>query len=251
MKKEREGMIVKNNQGCSMKCIQYINALNITIKFLDEYGCTKKTCWANFIKGKVHNPYVATVYGIGIIGDKYSIKAKEFQAWCDLLFRTTESFKSTNPTYENVTVCEEWLYYPNFYEWLHSQENFDKWFNGKRWCVDKDILFKNNKIYSPDTCCLVPNKINTLFVKKNANRGLYPIGVTKNHDNYMALCSNPYEGTNHVYLGTYNTPEKAFNKYKIYKENLIKKIAEEEYLNGVITEKCYEAMKRYIVEIDD
>jgi hypothetical protein len=43
--------------------------------------------------------------------------------------------------------------------------------------LDKDILYKGNKIYSPDTCVFVPQEINALFVKNDANRGDLPIGV--------------------------------------------------------------------------
>ena len=35
-----------------------------------------------------------------------------------------------------------------------------------------------NKIYSPDTCIFVPNRINCAFTKSNASRGKYPIGVS-------------------------------------------------------------------------
>ena len=43
----------------------------------------------------------------------------------------------------------------------------------------------------------------------------------------------------------------AFNAYKIYKENIIKQVAEIEYLNGNITKRCYDAMLSYEVEITD
>ena len=48
------------------------------------------------------------------------------------------------------------------------------------WQLDKDILIKGNKIYSPDTCCFVPSEINNLFVGCNKSRGSLPIGVTFN-----------------------------------------------------------------------
>jgi len=54
-----------------------------------------------------------------------------------------------------------------------------------------------------------------------------------------------------VFTGTYNNPNDAFYAYKDYKEDLIKKIAEQEYKNGAIIKKCYEAMMSYNVEITD
>ena len=35
-------------------------------------------------------------------------------------------------------------------------------------CLDKDILYKNNTIYSKDTCIFIPERINILFTKNNA-----------------------------------------------------------------------------------
>lgn len=32
------------------------------------------------------------------------------------------------------------------------------------WHLDKDILLKGNKVYSPETCAFVPAKINSLLI---------------------------------------------------------------------------------------
>ena len=115
------------------------------------------------------------------------------------------------------------MYFPNFYEWLHSQENFQKWLNGKRWALDKDILIKRNKIYSPDTCCLVPQEVNAIFIKgKRKNDNDLPIGVSYNRykSSYVAGCNIGHSGR-HKTIGYYNTPEEAFYAYKIYKEEYI------------------------------
>lgn len=256
-RKTREGTIVLNTQGYKMKCVRYQNSLNIDVMFMDEHKHIKNTCWSNFKKGRVSNPYHASIYGVGIVGDKYPTKVngkatKEYQTWQGMLFRViSEKFFENYPTYKDVDIDKKWLYYPNFYEWLHEQGNFTNWLKMTQGCLDKDILFKGNKIYSPETCCLVPNCVNTLFVKKDANRGDLPIGVTRNHKRYMSLCSNPLTGNNHEYLGTYDTPKEAFYEYKKYKENIIKLVAEREYQCDNITNKCYKVMVNYVVEIDD
>lgn len=239
-----------------MKCIEYNNALNIKVMFLDNHRCVINTCWGNFIKGKIRNPYHNSIYGIGIVGNKYPTnnknnKAKEYMCWHDMIYRTTQHFKNSNSTYMECIISDDWIYYSNFYEWLHSQENFEKWNMGKKWCLDKDILFKHNKKYSSATCLLVPTNVNTLFVKKDANRGNLPIGVIKNHNKFISLCSNPFTKNNKEYLGNYNTPEEAFYAYKNYKENIIKMVAEAEYKNKNITKLCYDAMINYNVEISD
>ena len=158
--------------------------------------------------------------------------------------------KKKQPTYEKVDCCDEWLHFERFYEWLHNQSNFDKWYENKRWAIDKDILVKGGKVYSPDTCCLVPQNVNCLFLKREAERGLYPIGVSYRNDGFLASCHNPFTNDREE-LGYYSTPEKAFSVYKDYKEDLIKQVAQIEFDVGNITEQCYQAMMNYEVEIDD
>lgn len=203
-----------------------------------------------------------TVYGVGILGVKYPSKVngdstKEYVAWQGMLRRCLDvKYKEKHLTYKDVTCCDEWLNYENFYEWIHRQENFYKWLDNDGWSVDKDILIKNNKIYSPETCCLIPDRINKLFTKTDLNRGKYPIGVhfKKQSKRYCAQISQ-VDGQNNKktmkHLGYYSTPDEAFQAYKQYKENYIKQVAQEEYEKGNIIKRCYEAMMNYEVEITD
>ncbi len=175
---------------------------------------------------------------------------KEYEAWRGMKRRSLdEKFKERCPAYKSVSCCNEWLNYENFYEWLHSQENFDKWYNGDKWAVDKDILVKGNKVYSPENCCLVPLSVNSLFAKGNSNKNKIPIGVNPHGTGFQASCSNSYNKK--IYLGTYDTIEEAFSAYKDYKEKLIKEIAQIEYDKANITEQCYKAMISHKVEITD
>ena len=249
-----------NNQGVLMKIIEYVGYSDITVEFQDQYKGKVHTTYAHFKSGGVKNPYYPSVYGIGMVGDKYlrwkdSIPEKEYVAWVDVLKRCfSESFKKKNPTYKDVTCCEEWLLYENFYEWLHSQDNFDKWYNNKQWNVDKDILVKGNKLYSPETCCLVSNNVNCLFVKCVATRGDLPIGVRYNKVNkkFNVKISKHRNGKAvSEHIGVYDTSEEAFYAYKEAKESYIKQVAQEEYSLDNITKKCYDAMMSYEVEITD
>lgn len=159
--------------------------------------------------------------------------------------------KQKNPYYKDVKCCGEWLNFESFCDWLYSQSNFDKWLNGSRWALDKDILVKRNKEYSPNACCLIPQNVNCLFLKREAERGQYPIGVRYTSSGFKASCHNPFTDKGED-LGYYSTSEKAFYfGYKPYKENIIKQVAQIEYNNGNITEKCYQAMMNYEVEITD
>lgn len=250
-----------NKQGSLMKIVRYGDANDIDVEFLDDFHYrTCNTTYNAFVDGRIKNPYYPDVLNVGMIGSKYPSRengkvTKEYKVWNAMLKRCFDKkLKNKNPTYKDVTCCNEWLLFENFYEWLHNQENFDKWLNGERfeWCLDKDIICKGNKNYSPNTCCLVPNTVNTLFVKCNATRGKLPIGVAFDSKSglYMARCHNPFERKLKT-IGRYSTIEEAFYAYKNYKENIIKKIANIEYTKGNITEKCYNGMLSYKVEITD
>lgn len=114
--------------------------------------------------------------------------------------------------------------------------------------LDKDILVKNNKIYSPDTCIFVPMRINKLFVKGNPDRRTHIINVYDvGYGKYQARCK---KGTQrYENLGSFNTIEEAFNVYKKEKEKYIQSIADE--YKAKIPRKLYDAMYKYEVEITD
>lgn len=252
----RLGEIRQMNCGDYAKIVEYNKYKDIVVEFQDNYKVRVHTTYYNFLRGQVKNPYCPTVYGVGIIGGKYKvstnrIETKEYIAWYNMLKRCFDkNYKEKHQTYLNVDCCEEWLHFENFYEWLHNQDNFDRWLNNKGWNLDKDIIVKHNKIYYPDACCLVPNSINKLFTRSDAARGELPIGISKVGNMFQASCLNQLIGKKE-YLGIYQTAEEAFMVYKKYKENLIKQIAKLEYSNGNIVKKCYNAMMQYTVSIDD
>lgn len=128
-KNQRIGTIVKNISGFEMKCIDYRNSMDIDIEFLDGGDIVKNVQWNNFIRGKVKNNYYCN-------GNDYD--RKEHNAWQQMLRRCfDEQVKKEKPTYQNVSCCDEWLLYENFYEWLISQENYRKWKTLKWSAVDK------------------------------------------------------------------------------------------------------------------
>ena len=137
-----------------------------------------------------------------------------------------------------------------FYDWIHTQDNYSVIKNDPTFAIDKDILYKGNKLYSPSKCCLVPQRVNNLLLKSNAIRGNLPIGVHFHQVNgtYIAQCGGHGNGR---YLGSYDTPIEAFNAYKKDKEREIKEIARIEYDKGTITKQCYDALMQYEVEITD
>jgi len=247
IKDNRVGEISLNTYKSKMTIIKYSGRNNVLVKF--DNGYEIETRYSRFKSGEVENPYDKSTYSIGYLGEGiYNNNGivkpykKQYDTWHRMLQRCyDENYQDTRPTYIGCTVCEEWHNFQNFAKWY--DENFYE-IEDHRMELDKDILFKGNKVYSPETCVFVPNRINSLFIKSNAKRGDYPIGVSYDNKNnkYMASGKN-------VYLGYYNTVKEAFNTYKEYKEKLIKQIANQ-YKN-IIPQKLYDAMYSYEVEITD
>ena len=70
---------------------------------------------------------------------------------------------------------------------------------GKPFNLDKDILVKGNKVYSPSTCIFVPFEINGQFTKANTRRGSCPIGVSyAAHTNKFLACIAENNKTKHL-----------------------------------------------------
>lgn len=259
IKNERLNQETITNQGYIIKCIIYNNARDIVVEFQDEHKARVHTGWNKFKDGGVINPYHPNIYG-GMIGTKYpsfdgEIIKKEYFTWHNMLKRCydkIEKERDKSSSYKDVVCCKEWLLYENFYEWIHLQDNWNVLSNSDvKFTLDKDILSKGNKFYSPEMCCLVPENVNKLFIKRGSARGKYPIGVVY-HKASNSFVAQSNDGTGiQVHLGCYSSPEEAFYVYKKYKENLIKKIAQEEYDKGNITKNCYDAMMNYEVEITD
>lgn len=196
------------------------------------------------------------VYNIGYLGQgKYKSRengksTKAYEVWKKMLQRCYDPYYINKyPSYIDCYVCDEWLCFQNFAKWFYKHYYEC---SGEKMCLDKDILIKGNKIYSPNTCVFVPERINTLFVKCNKTRGEYPIGVNfkKKINKFQARCSVLKDNKNKsIYLGVYPTVNEAFLAYKQYKENYIKQVADE--YKGLIPTKLYDALYKYEVEIND
>lgn len=252
MKHSRIGETFSTNEGYTIEIIDYNNNKDVTVRFLDDHGFVKKTRYAECRSGKIKNPYHKGICNVGYVGvgeHKTSINGKETPAckrWHGVLRRGFDTrVKEESPTYKDSSVCEEW----------HNFQNFAKWYDdnyyevgGEKMELDKDILVKGNKVYSPETCVFVPRTINLLFTKSDKARGNTPIGVCyiKRDNGYRAFCST---NGGHWHSQLFKTEREAFNAYKDFKEQYIKEVAE--HYKPYIPTKLYEAMLNYKVEITD
>ena len=123
-----------------------------------------------------------------------------------------------------------------------------KGYGVKGWQLDKDILVKGNKLYSKDTCCFVPSEVNNLLIKRDNFRGEYPVGV--HFDKYAGKFKAQLAINGKVkFLGRFNTPEEAFQAYKLAKEVQIKVVANK--WKHLLDERVFQALMAYEVAIDD
>ena len=151
---------------------------------------------------------------------------KEYDLWQSMLERCFgEKLQTRRPTYKGCNVSDNFLTYSYFYDWCQKQIGFGKVDEkGRSWCLDKDILFTDNKTYSETACVFVPNEINTFFIDCGNARGEYPVGVCfdKRVGKFKAYCRVNSKTKN---LGLFNTPQEAFAAYKPFKEALCKQLA--------------------------
>lgn len=198
------------------------------------------------------DPYLPTVYRVGYHGEGEfipSVRGVHTQAsrlWKGMLKRCyDEGYSLRKPTYKDCKVCKEWHNFQNFAKW--HRENYYE-IDGQEMHLDKDILCKGNKIYSPETCVFVPECINSLFTKRQSCRGELPIGVhfCKRRNKYISQCGS---NGKRIYLGGFDSPEEAFLVYKDFKEKEIKRVAD--LYKDKIPSNLYEALYNYKVEIAD
>lgn len=124
------------------------------------------------------------VYSVGVNDYEGRVKIngkmiKSYDTWKHMLERCyDEKYLSKRPTYIGCTVCDEWLYFSNFKKWFDENYRWDLDEEGLRPCLDKDLLVKGNKIYSPNTCIFLPNNVNSFMTNKQSHNTSGYIGVT-------------------------------------------------------------------------
>lgn len=201
------------------------------------------------IDGRISDKLSPTVYGVGILGliEGSVVGVKSYKIWHAMLQRCyspKENTRNRSRTYNDVTVCTNWLTYTNFRDWF--DENYIEGF-----CLDKDLTILGCREYSPESCCFIPNYINCLLLKSDKNRGKYPLGVhlDKKSGKFSAQISiKEVDKTVRKFLGYYPTPEEAFLSYKDFKTSWIKYISKLSYDKGEIPEVVYKNLLAYEVK---
>lgn len=165
------------------------------------------------------------VFGVGTNDAPYKTHIKTngnrfecpfYSKWQGMLKRAYyQPYKERNPTYKDVSVCDEWLIFSNFKKWMKTQD----WEGNE---LDKDLLVQGNKHYSPELCLFISHKINNLVASCSISNGKLKSGVVARKDNaknsFAASCSDKGR---QKHLGYYNNEDDAHDAYVKYKYKII------------------------------
>lgn len=98
---------------------------------------------------------------------EYAKEHPTYYIWKNIVYRCNSKYWNKRPTYTNTKMG-----FKNFNE-------FEEWYNknyyktpNEKMVVDKDLFSNGEKIYSPETCCILPNSINTMLGSNIDNRNI-------------------------------------------------------------------------------
>jgi hypothetical protein len=149
---------------------------------------------------------------------KFLWRCPYYGKWTSMFARCySEKELKKYPSYRGCSVSNEFKHFLDFKKWVDSQPNKD-WVNCH---LDKDLLVRDNRVYSPDTCVFVEPALNGFLTDSEASRGDHLIGVTyhKRDKVFEAKCNNPFGLTDDDgrYLGRFRTEIEAHLAWKLKK----------------------------------
>lgn len=183
------------------------------------------------------------LYGFGIndyyenpVNDGHKI-AKFYQVWRSMIARCyDEKQRHKYKSYKGCEVCDEWKYVSNFKKWF--DENYIEGCD-----LDKDILVKGNRLYSPSTCCFVPKELNRIFEAKpkKIEGNTLPEGVMYEwgRAKYISYINTIF---GRKYIGRFDNIEDAADAYSRTKADYVIELAKKYYTEGRLHERVYKAI---------
>lgn len=183
--------------------------------------------------------YQKKIYGVGIMDVPSGTSDKAWIYWKGMLWRCYDSScKQRDTVYRGCTVCEEWLRFSNFKNWFYEESNYSEGYH-----LDKDILVQGNRLYSPETCCFVPQKLNKAVMLSRNKKSHLPIGVTYNKISHKYAAGNPLGKRRY-----FETANEAHEFYKKQKVLYVQKLAKEYYKENKISGKIYNSLLNFKID---
>lgn len=166
---------------------------------------------------------------------------RAYQAWRDMFRRCYSlKFHKISPVYMGCKVDERFHDFQDFADWFYESP-----YSNADYDLDKDILIPRNKIYSPETCCFIPQELNKLLTDHRSARGVCPQGVYYHKPTSKYLARMKYNGKSR-HLGLFDCPQEAHQAYKKTKEAYVKEKALE--WQDRIADNVFQALMRWTLD---
>lgn len=213
------------------------------IVVFENTGYEKSVSKCELAKGNIRDNFAETVCGFGISDIPSRVNGEKtytYIRWLAMIKRCYgNNVGRVVENYKDCQVSQQFKRLSDFSTWAESQVGF----GNDGWGLDKDILVKGNKIYSPDTCCFVPPEINSIFTFGNRANNEKLLGVKKCSENVL-IAQTSLNGK-YKHLGSFKNENEAFNCYKMFKEDRIKYLAFK--WRDDIDKKVYDALMSWEV----
>ena len=213
--------------------------------------------YTNLTNGSFLSPWERSVAGVGYFGvGRFIAKGyredrhtKEYEDLNSMLKRCYVGV-SSETSYKDVEVCKDWHNFQNFAEWFYSQKHCEDGF-----AVDKDLKVIGSRLYSPETCSLVPCEVNSLFTGSNENlkernlpKGVHfckdkTLYIAQIHKGELTKTGNKKQ----TYLGQFNSKVEALSAYKVAKEDHVKEVANR--FKNVLDLQVYNNLMEFEVDV--
>lgn len=226
--------------------LKYIDCENVEIMFSNGVIVTTRT--VNIRNGNVPNPMRITTCGVGYHGvgrhpvSENGRKTDAYVRWQAMLNRVYSKIRrKSSICYLNVSVSPEWFNFQNFANWysLNLPE-----MGRHTACVDKDIFGYRERIYSENTCAIVPLPVNMAI---QLGKSCY---FCKRRNKWVASLTEQIDGKPfHRSLGYFINESDAVVAYCKAKDEYVKSVAVKykENLSALTFEKLlnFETSSRY------
>lgn len=137
-----------------------------------------------------------------------------YSTWKSMLRRCySERWLAMHPSYLGVYVCPEWHFLSSFALWMEGQD-----YSGMH--LDKDILSRGERVYSPETCVFIPEALNVFIADDRLNKGLWPTGVHFSPDKGKFIAQINYPTGKRRHLGAFLDPQDAHAAWRKEKHRI-------------------------------
>lgn len=177
-------------EGRKFKCVngdvavieKYYNSHEIYIYFEGYEGHIIRTRLSHLKSGVIKNRMKPIVAGLGYLGSNNEAKSSHvlYSRWNSMMNRC---YNERDPNYHNygqkgVYVSERWHSFSNYILDVSQMDNYHLLLEDSRnWTVDKDKLSTEERLYSKNTCSIIPLVENTQLsfegherIKKGVNQ---------------------------------------------------------------------------------